>query len=121
MAKSEPVDRGKQERAEAARQARAERAAKVREAVAAHTGPKQVRTSRGDVTLGAVTVADDDETGATIVEVTVGDTPKATPDYRIINPPVEVVDEDGTRRQDPLAALAEVVALYRGNPRSRRP
>lgn len=119
MAKSAPADRGKQERAEMARQARADRAAKVREAVAAHTAPKRVRTSRGDVTLGAVNVVDD-ETGATVVEVTVGDTPKATPDYRIINPPVEVVDQDGTRRQDPLAALAEVVALYRGNPRSRR-
>lgn len=77
----------------------------------------------GTVRFAAVEVSEGD--GATSVEVHLdGEVVGGDPHFRIINPPMLVEDPDGgievggfRYREDPLAALAEVIARHGGGAR----
>lgn len=96
----------------------AERAART--ALEEAGGPVAVRTPQGNVHLARVEAGKDGD--VEWVEVwTAGDTEAGDPHFRIFNPPTLVPDPagdvllpSGTYREDPLAALAYVVAQYGG-------
>lgn len=83
-------------------------------------GPHRLTTPHGPVLIADMTVTVDPDTGATVVEVYSGDFPD--PHIRVINPPRYIPDPAGPVemggkqwRDDPLAALAHVIAQH-GNP-----
>jgi hypothetical protein len=100
---------------------RRQRTQAVKDAVAAHgPGPITEHTPDGTVVMADVKVTADD-----IVEVKVTDPDGGDPHFRIINPPRYVPDPNGDVeivvgeqvhrfREDPLAALAHVVAQHGG-------
>lgn len=119
-------DRG-DENERARREARTRRAEKVRDAIAGREGQTRHRTSKGDINLGEIRFVPASDAEAALIEVTVGRRQGGEPDYRIVNPPLYVADPDGTvdldgvpHREDPVAALAELVAQFTGPARRRR-
>lgn len=87
------------------------------------------RTRRGEVTLTGLTGRTDGEGNAWVEVYAQGDVEAGDPHFRIVNPPTLVEDPqgpvelDGRRyREDPLAALAEVIGRHGGavKPKRRR-
>jgi hypothetical protein len=69
-----------------------------------------VATRFGEVQIETLDVATDSE-GRDYVEVFLaGDTENSDPHFKIWNPPLLVKDPDGTLREDPIQAIAEVIA-----------
>lgn len=120
-----PADRD--EREKDARDARKQRSDVVRDAIGERSGPSTHRTRRGDVELGELVFVAATDTEPAVVEVRpVGDDSGEVA-YRIVNPPVHVTDIEGDidmngqyYRQDPVAAIAEVIAQFTGPRRRRR-
>jgi hypothetical protein len=87
--------------------------------------PVVVGTRHGQVVLTDVTYTDHD--GVPCVENTVGGGNGQPPHFRVFNPPILATDPAGavtvgTRRyrEDPVAALAELIARHRPDGRPRR-
>lgn len=89
-------------------------------------GPSGVPTSHGVVEVERVVL--DDTAEELALEVYVTDPVGGDPSFRIINPPIMVPDpngsavlKDGRRaRIDPMAAVAEAIAMHGGARRSPR-
>lgn len=85
-----------------------------------------VRTRRGDVMISKIVPGED--AVSTWVDVTVaGETRGGDPNFRIVNPPTlvrdpqgDVILQSGTFREDPIAAIAEVIATHGGAQSSRK-
>lgn len=90
--------------------------------------PHPIRTSRGEVVLDRVERRTDPTTGVDYVEVRLaGQTQGGDPLFRVVNPPLLVEDPEGPVeargrrwREDPLAALAEVIGRNGGAQVQRR-
>lgn len=102
---------------------RRQRSQAIKDAVRAH-GPGRITipTPDGTVFMEAVMVTADD-----IIEVQVAEPENGDPTFRVINPPRYIPDPsgdieiNGTRfRDDPLAALAHVVAQHGGRMKDPR-
>lgn len=109
-------------------QDRAGRAAKVKAALAAREGVTAHQTSKGTVNLGALTFHDATADTPAIVDVHMTDSADGEPAYRIENaggclyvpdPNGDVVIDGVTCREDPVAAIAEVLATFTA-PATRR-
>jgi hypothetical protein len=75
-------------------------------------------TPAGEVRIEALGLSDGD--GHVVVEIYVGDPENGDPHFRVINPPTMVKDPDGSYREDPLAALAQVISDHGGATRKRK-
>lgn len=98
-----------------------DKAKKVLDAIEAKHGdePFAEATRFGTVQVERVGQVTNSE-GATYVEVFLrGDTVSTESHFRIWNPPINVKNPDGTLREDPVLALAEVIAQEGG--RAKRP
>ena len=108
------------------RQTARQRAQAVRDAVTARgAGPFTVHTPAGAVRIGRVRVVTQD--GVDVVEVHAEGPEGGDPHFRVINPPRFVPDPDGDVeingqrfREDPLAALAHVIAQHGGRHKDPR-
>lgn len=86
------------------------------------------RTSRGEIHIQGLIFKEDVATGLEYVEILMdGETEGEDPHFRIFNPPTLVSDPYGDveihgarYREDPLEALAEVLAMYGGARPERR-
>jgi hypothetical protein len=58
--------------------------------------------------------------GHEVLEVTVGEPSNGDPSFRVVNPPTLVKEPDGSYREDPLAALAQVIGEHGGAARRKR-
>ena len=77
------------------------------------------QTRRGEVLIESVTLATSGE-GFDYLDVLV-DPATEDPHFRIFNPPTGVLQPDGSIVEDPLMALAEVLAMHGGaSTRKRR-
>lgn len=109
------------------RRSRRQRTQAVRDALAVHGhGPHPYRTPDGHVVMTDIRVVTDPD-GGDVVEVYVADPENGDPAFRVINPPRYVPDPDGQVvlngrrfREDPLAALAHVVAQHGGRHKDPR-
>lgn len=84
-------------------------------------GTRTIRTAYGDVVLEDVKRHTDPESGVVYLDVAVGGPSGGDPHYRVVNPPTLVPDPSGPVvahgkrwREDPLAALAEVIGRHGG-------
>lgn len=89
-------------------------------------GVAAVSTLAGDVVISDIQTGQDQNTAWVDITV-IGDIEGADPHFRIVNPPTLVRDphgtvvlQTGTYREDPLAAVAEVIASYGGAQRNRK-
>ena len=112
----EDEDRQRRKESQNARTRLAERAART----ALRGGPIVRTTPRGEVRVHEVDVATTPE-GLEYLEVRAAPGESGESHYRIFNCPTGVRRPDGSVAEDPVAALAEVLALYGGaTPRKRR-
>lgn len=73
------------------------------------------RTSRGEIHIQDLIFKEDADTGLEYIEIRMaGETESGDPQFRIFNPPTLVAEPDGGFREDPLEALAEVLAMHGG-------
>lgn len=114
-----PVNRERLNRASARAQAVADAAADQPDGSVHHT-------SRGTVRLGPVRIVEASDTEPAVVEVYAHGAESGDPHFRVINPPRYVPDPDGDIeingrrfRDDPLAALAEIIGLNGGRHKGR--
>ncbi len=75
-------------------------------------------TPTGEVRIEALSLSEVDGTG--VLEISVGDPENGDPRFRVVNPPTLVRDPDGSFREDPLAALAQVIGEHGGSARRKR-
>jgi hypothetical protein len=90
-------------------------------------GRETVRTSHGEVVLERVQYRTDPDSGVAYVDVTVAGPAGGDPHFRVVNPPLLVQDPEGEHvahgvrwREDPLAALAEVIGSNGGAQAQKR-
>lgn len=83
-------------------------------------GPLVLATPNGDVSIEALTIVEDGTRSR--VEVRVSDASGGDPNFVIVNPPTLVPDQFGEHvvhgrrfREDPIAAVAYVVAQHGGS------
>lgn len=112
----EDEDRQRRKEAQNGRVRLAERAARMN----LRGGPIVRSTPRGEVRIHEVLVSSTPE-GLECLEVFVAPGSSGETHYRIFNCPTGVRRPDGSIEEDPVAALAEVLALHGGaTPRKRR-
>lgn len=99
--------------------------ARVRAVRQAYNGPETVGTAAGDVAIEALTAVDDGPRSR--VEVRVSHAEGGDPEFVIVNPPTLVPDPAGDVivrgmrfREDPLAAVAHVIAMNGGAEQKQR-
>lgn len=87
--------------------------------------PEVVSTPSGEVELLDVAYDEDEKVGW--VDVLVGQPGNDDPHFRVVNPPIYVEDPNGDIylsgmrfREDPLAALAQTIAMNGGARKERR-
>lgn len=75
-------------------------------------------TPAGEVRIQALSVLELD--GHEVLDVTVGDPTNGDPHFRVVNPPTVIREPDGSYREDPLAAVAQVIGEHGGAARRKR-
>lgn len=124
MAKTRPPRKPAKDR----QAARHDRFEAMKEALRDQPGPTTHRTPHGLVTFASVNIIEPTATSPGVMEIQVaGNTHRADPAYRVINPPRYVPDPDGDVeinrrrfREDPLAAVAYAIGQAGGARKDRR-
>jgi hypothetical protein len=96
------------------------KAKKVADKAKEHTEPFSVRSKFGEVQFQTVTQKTDADDVDYIEVYLKGQTENGDPHFKIWNPPLMVRNLDGSLTEDPLQALAEVVARHGGRRKGPR-